>query len=299
MKIFEKGKNFVFVHLKFDEDIDGRESKMGILLNEKDIDSLMEEIREDIRKKSNDALAGKKRPEIFIISAKRKKLNGITKDDNTEKYEFEKLIEWINECFSEEKRNAYILSVMPSGRKSIQRKCEVLRKQIKYAALLSGAGGFIPVPGASLAIDTTILAEQVITYIYQLNISKKNIENICESFGVRYEDLGPILDSNRFFRSVLDFIGSFGIISFNQGLGYLIKLLLVPLGEFLTEYFSKYIAANTAEEISKILFPGIGSLIGGCLSACSTYFVLKTTLDSFEKGLLDIFDYCIKNSNLN
>jgi len=259
----------------------------------------MEEIREDIRIKSNYAFIGKKRPDIFIISAKMKKMNGVIVNDNRDKYEFEKFVERINGCFSEEKQKAFILSVMPSGKKSIKDKCEILRQQIKYAALLSGAGGFIPIPGVSLGVDTAILTEQIITYIYQLNISKENIESICRSFGVRYEDLAPILDSNRFFKLILDFLESFGIIAFNQGLGYLVKILLAPLGELLTSYFSKYLAANTVEEISKFLFPGIGSLIGGCLSAGSTYYVLKSTLDSFEKGLLDIFDYCIRNSKIN
>jgi hypothetical protein len=52
------------------------------------------------------------------------------------------------------------------------------------------------------------------------------------------------------------------------------------------------------EEVAKFLFPGIGILMGGVLSASSTYYILTTTLDSFEKGLLDIFDFCIKKSSI-
>ena len=66
----------------------------------------------------------------------------------------------------------------------------------------------------------------------------------------------------------------------------------------LTKYLSSYLAANTVEEIVKVVLPGIGSIFGLIISSSTTYFSLKHILDNYEKALLEIFDYCIKNARI-
>ncbi len=65
-KIYQECKNIYFVHLKFDQDIEGRENKSERPLTEEEIKSLMEEIKEDIQVKM---VGIKLRRPIFVVSA--------------------------------------------------------------------------------------------------------------------------------------------------------------------------------------------------------------------------------------
>jgi predicted GTPase len=89
-EIRRKGKAFCFVRLKFDEDIEGRQSKLNRELNEQEIESLMNEIKLDIRNRLNQVRS--KQPSVFVVSALMVRFKNI---DNRNKYDFKQLMMFI------------------------------------------------------------------------------------------------------------------------------------------------------------------------------------------------------------
>lgn len=65
-KINRRRRQFCFVHLKFDQDIEGRQSKLNRELDNDEIESLMKEIKVDIQNKMIGFIL---RQPIFVVSA--------------------------------------------------------------------------------------------------------------------------------------------------------------------------------------------------------------------------------------
>jgi uncharacterized protein (DUF697 family) len=287
-KIHQQGKNVYFVHTKFDEDIEGRQSVENRYLNEEEIILLMEEIKESIRIE----LTGiKLRRPIFVVSALMVKYKSI---DNRYKYDFPCLMAAITNNFVEEKKNAFILTITPICKSDIEDKFKVLRNRIKFVAGLSGIFGLIPIPGVSIGIDLVLLVEEVIFYIYQLKLTKPHFQELAESFGVECEELIRIADKYPITKSTIDVDGVVSISLLKESFKFFLDLLKEPVAKMLTTYLQSYLTANTVEEITKVFLPGIGSIIGAMVSSGSTYYVLKNILDNYEKALLEIFEYCMK-----
>ena len=284
---------FIFVRLKFYEDIRGRSRKLGQKLTDSQIDELMEEIRDYILTKFVDPL--KPRLNILIISALMEKIDGKCITDNREEYEFEQLQDEILNMFEDEKKNAFVFSLLPNSKKNIQMICDSLRKRIITSSSLSAAGGLTPIPGVSVGIDLAILVEEVCFYIYKLGISQTKVKDIADLFDIEHTKLNAILDKHPIFKGTLNVTGFVALRTFSEGFKKILQVLATPVEKFLLEYFSKYFAANAVEEVAKTVLPLIGSVVGFVGSGITTYYTLHSIIDSYQNALLDIHDFCIKN----
>ncbi len=160
---------------------------------------------------------------------------------------------------------------------------------------LSGVGGLIPIPGISVGLDIGLLSEEVIFYIYKLNLTQSSIQELARTFQVDYKNLETIIDKYPIVKSTIQ-ITNIGVNLLKEGFKYVLELMIKPMIQMLTKYLSGYLAANSVEEIVKVALPGIGSLVGAFISSSTTYYSLTHILDNYEKALLEIYDYCIQNS---
>ena len=93
-----------------------------------------------------------------------------------QKFDFEELKKKIMKDFPELKRTALIRALHFTSEEMIQLKVAELRFRMWMSAALSGVAGAVPNPGASLAIDCTIIAHEAKSYFEQLGLdSESNI----------------------------------------------------------------------------------------------------------------------------
>ncbi|XP_043116740.1 uncharacterized protein LOC122360309 [Puntigrus tetrazona] len=135
--IKEKKKLFYFLRSKIDNDIQA-ESKR------KDFDE--QKVLTDIREDCHRNLKGMDNPQIFLISS-----------FELHKYDFQTLVDTLEEQLPAHKRNALILSLPIYSSKILDEKIELFMKQTWSAAVASGSIAVAPVPGLSIACDAAIL----------------------------------------------------------------------------------------------------------------------------------------------
>ena len=71
----------------------------------------------------------------------------------------------------------------------IDTKSKELSSRIKWAAILSGVGGAVPVPGVSMAIDMKIMVDEGIFQKKQLGIDDDSIKKKAASVGANKENI--------------------------------------------------------------------------------------------------------------
>ena len=131
----------------------------------------------------------------------------------------------------------------------------ILGRMWKIAAI-SGAGGAVPVPGLSIAIDTGLIINEVNFYKSQLGIPDENSE-----------EFGRLTSKTK---------------------EKILKFCLTSAIEF-GRLFASYVAYSNAEEFVRFI-PLVGSVIAASLSFTSTYLFLKASLEELEKTALKILD---------
>jgi len=156
------------------------------------------------------------------------------------------------------------LNLIGYSKEWVERKYEALNAQIPWIALMSAAGGAIPLIGVSPIADIGLI----------ITFSKK-----CQiSFGLEEHSASFWFD-NMFFRAFISQIKE--------------AAEMVTVG-FITELIAKYAAANVAEETIKYVIPGIGSVISASISATTTYFICKDVLEKFKQKALDVVNIVVQ-----
>jgi len=90
------------------------------------------------------------------------------------KFDFVKLKKQIIIDFPTQKRSALMRALQSTSEEMIMLKMADLRSRIWMSAALSAAGGAIPFPGASLAIDYTIITHEAKSYFRQLGLDSES-----------------------------------------------------------------------------------------------------------------------------
>ncbi len=293
-----------------DKAVEDQKGILGRTLTVQDEEDLLIEIRDN----ANKCLVGEYLPKdveddryLFMVSALLRKVDEkIT--DNRNKFDFERLQYAIQNKLKDEKKTLFIYSLFNSSEQNIKLKCQSLRSKIIWAALSSGAGGAIPLPGVSGLVDEGILLKNCLLYMKTLGILESDFKKIAESFNIDYSDLKKdVLDKNSFVRAILELSKAWGEnISFED----FIKIAYLKEGAkqltiVLVEYLAKQTILNSAEEALKSVLassaPGIGtaiaSIAGASISFGTTFYSLKVLLNCFENVLLDTIKYCKEKRN--
>ena len=116
-------------------------------------------------------------------------------------------------------------------------------------AACSGAGGMIPVPGLSVAIDIGLLTSEVKFYKSQLGLPDEN--------SYEFKSMTPEIQRK-------------------------IRKFYVTSGVQIVQLIAGYGVSSTVEEFARFI-PFLGGVIAGSISFSSTYYFLDCCLNDMEK----------------
>ena len=227
---------------------------------------------------------------IFIISAM---VNRVRSIDNRRFYDFpllQRII--IRNMMTDEKKHSLIMAFLPLVKEDVLTKCKILRERINLISTFSGVGGILPIPGTSFAVDLTLIFNELTIYVRSLNISKKQIEQMANSFGIEYAAIEKnILERHQFVKTVVE-INEVPLISES-----FLSVLQPKMKPALINFLPNAFLSNAAEEVLKLV-PYLGSVAGLVISFSTTQVSLRKILNEFETTIIEVVDYCAKNKNI-
>ena len=291
-KIFSKQNlNCYFVKTKFDNDLMNAEQNNGAQLTVEQVKAEINKIKQNVVEILENRFGlTNSRERIFIISSL---VNRVRSIDNRRLYDFpllQRII--ISNMMTEEKKHSLIMAFLPLVKEDVLIKCETLRKRINKVSSLSGIGGLSPIPGTSFAIDLTLIFNELTIYVRSLNISKKHIEDIANSFGIEYSAIEQnILNNHQLFKTVVE-INEVPFISEK-----FLSLLEPRMETALINFLPSALLANLAEEALKVI-PYFGSVSGLAISFATTQVSLRKILNEFETTIIEVVEYCAKNKKI-
>ncbi|XP_043117986.1 interferon-inducible GTPase 5 [Puntigrus tetrazona] len=162
-------KLFYFVRTKIDNDIHAESNKRNF-----DERMLLETVREDC--KANLLKVGI--PKIFLVSS-----------FNLGKYDFQKLINTLEDELPENKKFALIQSLPIYSLKALTKKKTYYKKMIWLNALAAGVGAIAPIPGLSLACDYGIMKKFFQQVFAGFGLSNQALEVLSERVNKPVEQL--------------------------------------------------------------------------------------------------------------
>ena len=170
------------------------------------------------------------------------------------------------------------MAFIPDTPEKVDGKVSELKKYIITAAVASAAGGAIPVPGVSAGIDLSIFSANILHQMNALGLDKRTIELRAMGYNGKFWKKSKFLEEvqrqigeeDRLVSALLPAMFARG----TADIGLIIPrlLLLIP----------GIIGSSIVEEASRLI-PIVGSIVGGALSAVSTYYVLMTILKTNKK----------------
>ncbi|XP_078268200.1 interferon-inducible GTPase 5-like [Rhinoraja longicauda] len=166
------GKRFYFVRSKIDADL------YSVLKERKEFDENAE-----LEKIRSDCLCGLGKvgitdPRVFLISS-----------FEQHQYDFGELNKALEGDLPNIKKRKFVLALANLRVEIIQKKNELLKKEIWAWAILSGRVGAIPVPGVSLACDTPILIGAIIHFRKCLGLNDTSLQRLANRTGKSMEEL--------------------------------------------------------------------------------------------------------------
>uniref|UniRef100_A0A8C2J5G1 Interferon-inducible GTPase 5-like n=1 Tax=Cyprinus carpio TaxID=7962 RepID=A0A8C2J5G1_CYPCA len=162
-------KLFYFIRTKIDNDIRAESNKRNF-----DERTLLENIREDC--KVNLLKVGI--PKIFLVSS-----------FNLEKYDFQKLINTLEDELPENKKFALIQSLPVYSLEALTKKKTYYKKLIWLNAFAAGVGAIAPIPGLSLACDYGIIKKFFQQVFVGFGLSNQALEALSERVNKPVEQL--------------------------------------------------------------------------------------------------------------
>ncbi|KAK9976686.1 hypothetical protein ABG768_021891 [Culter alburnus] len=181
--IQKSNKLFYFIRTKIDNDVRAESHKKNF-----DEQTLLNNIREDC--KSNLLKVGV--PKIFLVSS-----------FQLEKYDFQKLINSLEDELPENKRFALIQSLPVYSLEALAKKKKYFKKMIWLNAFAAGVGAMPPLPGLSVACDYGIMKNFFQQVSTSYGLSNAALEVLLERVNKPVEQLKSVMTS-RFKDGVTD-----------------------------------------------------------------------------------------------
>ncbi|XP_056455183.1 interferon-inducible GTPase 5-like [Gadus chalcogrammus] len=163
-EIKKMGKKFYFVRSKIDNNLsDAKRSQ-----REYDEEKTLQEIRDNcIQGLEKQGVAS---PQVFLLSS-----------FDLHLYDFPALQDTMERELPSHKRDFLILVLPNICKSTIYKKKEVFSSRIKYYAILSALVAAVPLPGLSIAADSSILATVLQDYLNGLGLDEKSLEKISNA----------------------------------------------------------------------------------------------------------------------
>ncbi|XP_060578232.1 T-cell-specific guanine nucleotide triphosphate-binding protein 2-like [Ruditapes philippinarum] len=168
-------------------------------------------------------------------------------------YDFPNLVETMIKEAPTLKQEAMALTLTILTENIINQKRSALRKRILVVALGSAAGGAVPLPGTSLAVDAAIVMGEVEFYKQQFGLNDKSLHENARSLEIDVENLKERLNITR--------------------------QLAVASTRLIATVVSKMALSEVAEKVTAFVLPVLGSVIAAGISYGSTVSVLMSILD--------------------
>ncbi|XP_060608675.1 interferon-inducible GTPase 1-like [Ruditapes philippinarum] len=168
-------------------------------------------------------------------------------------YDFPILVETMIKEAPTWKQEAMTLTLTILTENIINQKRSALRKRIMIVALGSAAGGAVPVPGVSLAVDTAIVMGEVKFYKQQFGLNDDSLQENAHSLEITVESLKERLNITR--------------------------QLAVASTRLIAIVVSKMALSEVAEKVTAFFLPVLGSIIAAGISYGCTVSVLRSILD--------------------
>ncbi|XP_055499406.1 interferon-inducible GTPase 5-like [Leucoraja erinacea] len=235
------GKKFYFVRSKIDADL----NSMRRQRKEFDEVAEMEKIRSDCV--GGLGKAGIPNPTVFLISS-----------IEPDRYDFNRLKEALEGDLTNVKKRAFILALPIESVEIVQKKNEILKKDIWMFATLSGGVGAIPIPGASLACDIGILIRAIIHFQQCLGLDDASLHRLANRTGKPVEELKAAVKPHL--------------------LGEITPDIIMRIG------WGTAVVTVSALELALDFVPVIGSIFGAGSSFLMTFKILRDALKDLTEN---------------
>uniref|UniRef100_A0A8C1WR81 IRG-type G domain-containing protein n=1 Tax=Cyprinus carpio TaxID=7962 RepID=A0A8C1WR81_CYPCA len=239
-EIRKQKKNFYFVRSKIDSDILGERKKKGF-----DELKLLAKIREDCQKNLKE-LGG---PKVFLISSFK-----------LEKYDFEMLQNTLLEELPVHKRSALLQAWPVCSAVSLNKKIKMFNDMIWAVSIASAGIAAVPVPGLSVAFDTSIVLLFLTRCYFAFGLDDRSLTRLSEKVNLPVLELR---DNSKFAAA----IQKKAIITINTGVAV--------------------VTLATLEDLLSLL-PGVGSAVAAVLSFASIQYLLRTGVNELATTALKI-----------
>jgi hypothetical protein len=253
--MIKQNKKFYLIQTKIDNDITNQQEDYP--------GSSEEEILEHVREDCCENLMQQQYPRdrIFLICAK---------FNSYYKWDFPKLVDSLVEDYPSLLGEAITLSLTINDEKSINKQFEVLRERIWKVALMSAAGGAVPILGVSLALDAALIQNEIKEYKKQFGLDPDSLKKLSEIPGVNEEVI----------KDELSKLG-LGAIVFASVRSYALKILAL------------FVAAVVTEEFVSLI-PIVGWFLASGISFVTTYKALEKALNTAKEASLIILYHILK-----
>ncbi|KAJ1186595.1 hypothetical protein NDU88_003376 [Pleurodeles waltl] len=241
-EINNMGKKFYFVRSKVDQDLDASKKRRKSTYNE---EKIMKEIRENCIECLK--TAGVENPRVYLMSS-----------FELDKFEFELLEETLEKELPTHKRHALLLSLPTISIKVLEKKKEIMKKQLWMVASVSCGVAAVPIPGLSIACDLYILKKYLSKYCMSFGLDDDSLEKLARKVDIPVANLKCVIKSPLSKEITNDL---------------LIKLLAGS---------AVFAVATAAEEVMRFI-PILGSLAAGGMSFATTYYMLNTFLNNLAE----------------
>ncbi|XP_059833372.1 interferon-inducible GTPase 5-like [Hypanus sabinus] len=234
------GKRFYFVRSKIDADLKSMREDDKVFNKEE----VLDKIRSDCEKKLKQA--GILNPAVFLIDSLKKM------------FDFNQLNEELERDLNNVKKRIFVLALPNLSVEIVQRKYEILNKDIWIFATLSGGLGAVPVPGFSLTCDIGILIGAIVHFRKCLGLDDTSLQSLAKRAGKPVEELKVTLKAPL--------------------LGNITPDVIMMIGWGTTA------AAVSLLEIALHHVPVIGSIFGAGSSFLMTLKMLSCALDDLREN---------------
>ncbi|XP_068607949.1 interferon-inducible GTPase 5-like [Brachionichthys hirsutus] len=177
-EIGRMGKKFYFIRSKVDNDLQAmKRSKKG-LSEAETLDQIRRNCTEGLE---NEGAAS---PKVFLVSR-----------FDLHLYDFPLLQQTLEEELPEHKRDVLLFAMPNISLEVINKKKKVFQDQISVYAFVSACGAVAPLPGASVALDLTLLV--MITGLYKaaFGLDEGSLARLADDAGLPVADLKSVLTS--------------------------------------------------------------------------------------------------------
>lgn len=241
-EINNMGKKFYFVRSKVDADLDASKKRRKSSYQE---EKILQQIRENcIECLKKEGVAS---PRVYLLSC-----------FELDKFEFELLQETLGKELPSHKRHAFLIALPNISIKVLEKKKDLMKKQIWKIASVSCAVAAVPLPGLSITCDLIILKKYLSNYCKSFGLDDESLEKLARKVDIPLADLKSVIKSP-LAKEITDDL----IIRLFTG--------SAMLG----------LAAATEEVIR--LIPFLGSVGAGSISFVTTYYMLNKFLNDLAE----------------